>query len=132
MTATRAWRVLGIGWVGAGTDRYTAMRDFVVETLGLTPVLERDDFLVADAGDGDRFEVFGPASDAPPWQFSSGPVMVGFLVDDIHAARADLERAPGVELLGDLQVHGDGAWQHFRAPDGTVFELTWNERLSAR
>jgi hypothetical protein len=29
-----------------------------------------------------------------------------------------------VELLGELHVSGGGeAWQHFRAPDGKVFEL---------
>jgi hypothetical protein len=34
-------------------------------------------------------------------------------------------RAPGVELLGDLQVLADGyAWQHFRAPDGHVYEIS--------
>jgi len=31
----------------------------------------------------------------------------------------------GVELLGELRAMPDGyAWQHFRAPDGHVYELT--------
>jgi hypothetical protein len=39
--------------------------------------------------------------------------------------RHPLGRTPGVELLGDMRVLPDGyAWQHFRAPDGHVYELT--------
>jgi catechol 2,3-dioxygenase-like lactoylglutathione lyase family enzyme len=51
-----------------------------------------------------------------------GPV-VGFVVEDLAAAVAELERA-GVELLGgQVDEHGAG-WRHFRAPDGNVYELT--------
>jgi hypothetical protein len=47
-------------------------------------------------------------------------------VDDIRA-RDELARAAGIELLGDLRVQSDGyAWQHFRAPDGHVYELMGN------
>jgi hypothetical protein len=49
----------------------------------------------------------------------------GFLVDDIEAARNERARTPNVELLGELRAPPDGyAWQHFRAPDGYVYELT--------
>jgi hypothetical protein len=40
-------------------------------------------------------------------------------------------RAPGIELLGDLQFAGNMGWQHFRAPDGTILELSWDRRLTA-
>jgi hypothetical protein len=60
-----------------------------------------------------------------PWLFESNPVVAGFLVDDIQAAREELARTADVELLGELRVMPDGyAWQHFRAPDGHVYELT--------
>ena len=46
-------------------------------------------------------------------------------MDDIQAARDELAPTPDVELLGELRVMPDGyAWQHFRAPDGHVYELT--------
>jgi len=49
--------------------------------------------------------------------------VVGFTVDDLPAAVAELERA-GVELLGgQVDEQGEG-WRHFRAPDGNVYELT--------
>ena len=55
---------------------------------------------------------------------ASNPVVAGFLVDDIEAARDELVRTPNVELLGELRVMPNGyAWQHFRAPDGHVYEL---------
>ncbi len=70
---------------------------------------------------GDRFEVFGP-SDQDHRYCTTGPV-VGFAVEDLPAAVAELERA-GVELLGGrVDEHGVG-WRHFRAPDGNVYELT--------
>ena len=48
-----------------------------------------------------------------------------FWVDDIEAARDERTCIPDVELLGELRVMPDGyAWQHFRAPDGHVYELT--------
>jgi catechol 2,3-dioxygenase-like lactoylglutathione lyase family enzyme len=119
--------VKGISWLGVRTDRYDQMRAFAIDTLGLQLVSESDDFLVTRASNGDLFEVFGPRGEQPSWQFSRNPVVAGFLVDDIEAARGELASAPGVELLGDLQVMENGyAWQHFRAPDGHVYELTFD------
>jgi predicted enzyme related to lactoylglutathione lyase len=76
--------------------------------------------------DGANVEVFGPG-DPDHDHFSTGPV-VGFFVEDIAAARAELERA-GVELLGPLGGTPEtGQWAHFRAPDGNVYELTSRPR----
>ena len=49
--------------------------------------------------------------------FATGPV-VGFAVRDLPAAVDELRRA-GVELLGEPGP----TWQHFRGPDGNVYEL---------
>jgi catechol 2,3-dioxygenase-like lactoylglutathione lyase family enzyme len=110
------------------------MRAFATDVLGLR-VVGRDtaDFVELAMADGAKLELFGsPALAAAPWLFASNPVVAGFLVDDIEAAREELARTPGVELLGDLRVLADGyAWQHFRAPDGHVYELT-AERSPAR
>jgi catechol 2,3-dioxygenase-like lactoylglutathione lyase family enzyme len=120
-------QVKGIRWVGVGTERVARMRSFAIEVLGLKVVgQDSEDFVELAMGDGAKLELFGRAavSDAP-WLFESNPVVAGFLVGDIEAARDELARTPDVELLGELHVMPDGyAWQHFRAPDGHVYELT--------
>jgi hypothetical protein len=119
--------VLGIRWVGVATDRYAELRSFALDVLGLAPVGEDEDFLETTAANGDKLEIFGPRGPQPGYQFGAAPVVVGFLVDDIRAARDELAATPGVELLGELEVLDDGyAWQHFRAPDGLVYELTFD------
>ena len=49
--------------------------------------------------------------------FETGPV-VGFEVTNLAEAVAEL-RAAGIELLGEPGP----TWQHFRGPDGNVYEL---------
>src|SRR3954463_4510115 len=123
--------VKGIRWIGVDTNRLSEMRAFATEVLGLRVVgQDSRDFVELGMADGAKLELFGSASVADgPWLFADNPVVAGFLVDDIHAARDELARAPGVELLGDLRVMADGyAWQHFRAPDGHVYELTAEPR----
>jgi catechol 2,3-dioxygenase-like lactoylglutathione lyase family enzyme len=114
-------QVTGIGWAGTRTDGYGAMVAFCTGVLGLTREYEQRDFAVLGLPSGDTFEVFGP-SDQGHRYFTTGPV-VGFTVEDLPAAVAELERA-GVELLGgQVDEQGEG-WRHFRAPDGNVYELT--------
>ena len=88
--------VRAIRWLGVQTDRFAEMRSFALDILGLRLVTESDDFLVADAANGDRVEVFGPCGPQPAEQFASNRVVVGFLVDDIRTARAELGRSKGV------------------------------------
>jgi catechol 2,3-dioxygenase-like lactoylglutathione lyase family enzyme len=117
-------QVKGIRWVGVGTDDVATMRAFATDVLGLRAVAEQEDFVELAMADGSKLELFGPATVEAPWMFTSNPVVAGFVVDDIEAARAELEQAPGVELLGEASIMPDGyAWQPFRAPDGRVYEL---------
>ena len=119
--------VKGIRWVGVGTDKVSRMRSFAIDVLGLRVAGEDgEDFVELALGDGAKLELFGSPEVADgPWLFESNPVVAGFWVDDIEAARDELARIPDVELLGELRVMPDGyAWQHFRAPDGHVYELT--------
>ena len=47
-------------------------------------------------------------------------------VDDIVAARKEME-AQGIEFLGPIEGEADDyKWTHFRAPDGFVYELTYS------
>jgi hypothetical protein len=122
-------QVKGFRWLGVGTDRVASMRSFAIDVLGLhIDGEDTEDFVELATRDGSKLELFGPAArEDSPWLFESNPVVAGFLVDDIEAAREELAGTPGVELLGDLQRLRDGyAWQHFRAPDGHVYELTYD------
>jgi hypothetical protein len=119
--------VKGIRWLGVGTEKVAAMRSFAIEVLGLRVDGEdTDQFVELVMADGAKLELFGSAARADsPWLFESNTIVAGFLVDDIEAARDELARAPNVELLGDVGRLPNGyAWQHFRAPDGNVYELT--------
>ena len=119
--------VKGIRWIGVGTGRVAEMRAFVIGVLGMRVVGEdSEQFVELAMADGAKLELFGGAGSADaPWLFERNSVVAGFLVDDIHAARDELAKAPGVELLGVLNVMPRGyAWQHFRAPGGLVYELT--------
>jgi catechol 2,3-dioxygenase-like lactoylglutathione lyase family enzyme len=119
--------VRAIRWVGVNTTRIADMHAFAIDVLGLRVAgQDGEDFVELATADGSKLELFGSHEAADgPWLFESNPVVAGFLVDDIQAAREELARAAGVELLGELRVLPDGyAWQHFRAPDGHVYELT--------
>ena len=119
--------VRGIRWVGVSTTRVAEMRAFAIDILGLRVAgQDGEDFVELATADGSKLELFGSDEAADgPWLFESNPVVAGFLVDDIQAAREELARVAGVQLLGELRVLPDGyAWQHFRAPDGHVYELT--------
>jgi predicted enzyme related to lactoylglutathione lyase len=116
-------RVRGISWVGVKTDAYRQMKDFFADVAGMAVDYERPDFAVFRLPNGDKLEVFGPAAADPPEQFAVEKVVASLLVDDLDEAIEEL-RAAGVELIGSKQGGGEGYfWQHFRAPDGKVFEL---------
>jgi predicted enzyme related to lactoylglutathione lyase len=48
--------------------------------------------------------------------------LLGFLVDDVEAATAELA-AKGIEPDGELNAGYGFRYRHFRAPDGRRFEL---------
>lgn len=121
-------RVRGISWVGVKTDSYQQMRDFFVDVAGLAVDHEQPDFAVLRFPNGDKLEVFGPDADDPAEQFAVEKVVTSLLVADIDDAIEALRQA-GVELIGTKQAGGAGYfWQHFRAPDGKVFELVCDPR----
>jgi len=79
------------------------------------------------SGDRDFLEVFGVGAKGMEFEdehYVTGPV-IGFVVEDLDAARAELSDA-GIELAGDLtwpsSMPGYG-WFHFRAPDGNLYAM---------
>jgi len=116
-------QIKNVSWVGVKTDQYEAMAGFFRDVLGLEAIVERHDFVVFRMPNGDQVEIFGPDGPNPAEQFAHNEVVAGLLVDDIDAAIVEL-RQGGPELIGERQTTDSGySWQHFRAPDGKVFEL---------
>ena len=115
-------KVKELVWLGTRTNQFEPMLAFCQNVLGLKPAIVEPDFAALDMPNGDRFEIFG--AETPDNTFYTHPV-VGFLVDDIAAARAEME-AYGIEFLDPTHTAEDGnAWCHFRAPDGFVYSLTY-------
>ena len=118
-------KVKGIIWLGTRTDNFDAMVNLYQNIMGLEVVHREPGFSVIDLPNGDRVEVFG--EDSPYNTFFTHPV-AGFLVDDIASARAEME-SQGIEFIGSTEVMADGyAWAHFRAPDGFIYELTYDPK----
>jgi hypothetical protein len=114
-------KVKGLVWLGTRTAQFEPMLALCQNVMGLTPASLEPGFAVLDMPNGDRFEIYG--TDSPYNTFMTHPV-AGFLVDDIVAARAEME-AYGIEFIGPIHTEEDGyAWSDFRAPDGFVYELT--------
>jgi len=122
-------KVRRLGWLGTRTASFDATSRFFRDTLGLTISHEEHDFALFDlpGGTHDHVEVFGPEAEDTDLEaefYTTGPV-VGFVVDDIDLARAELAAA-GIELIGDITWAGSVAgygWFHFRAPDGCVYAM---------
>lgn len=113
-------RVLRLYWLGTRTRDHESTVDFFQNVLGLRVRHSGLDFTVLDVADGSTVEVFGPASEYN--RHLTSPV-AGFLVDDLSVADRELQRA-GAEIVLPVQQGDTGAWLHFRAPDGFVYELS--------
>lgn len=121
-------RIMKLAWLGTRTDNAESTVAFFRDVLGLSPEEDGPDLWTLKLPDGSKVEVFGPDS-AINRHFTTGPV-VGFLIDDVHGATAEL-RSAGVEIV--LEPEGDdsgNAWVHFRAPDGNVYEFTQDPGVS--
>ena len=120
--------VKAIVWTGVQTDRFEEMRAFLGALFGVPPPITDDGFALWDLPSGDLVELFAPGSKPA---FGSGPV-VGFLVEDLAAARREVEAA-GAEIVGGYGPNEDGYEAvHFRAPDGNVYELVYDPARETR
>ena len=114
-------KVLAIGWLGVRTPQSAAMSAFFGEVLGMKPILPASTGSRFRLADGVEAHVY-PEYDEDHQFFGSGPV-VGFAVESFAVARAALVEA-GIQFVYPEPQRADGrAWQHFRAPDGNVYEI---------
>ncbi len=112
-------KILGLTWLGARAADFDATVRFAEDVLGLSRAFEHEGLVGFGLPDGSLFEIFAPG--VPAGGHPPEVVVGGFEVDDLTAARAELE-AVGMEV-GELHTAGGGAWFYFRAPDGNLYEL---------
>ncbi len=115
----------GIVWLGVRTNKFNELLEFYKDKMGLPVSHEAEGFRAFDLPNGDRLEIFSEEykdSDGNDYKhFATGPV-VGFLVDNIQEAKAEME-AEGIEFIGSIGVGGSSKWAHFKGVDGNTYEL---------
>jgi predicted enzyme related to lactoylglutathione lyase len=108
------------GWIGVVAEDMNAQAAFYRDVLGFGETAAGPDYVQFEF-EGRTFEIL--ARSALP-QYDTRRVQVGFEVDDIEHARAELIAA-GVEPISGIE--GDetdiSRWAYFRDPEGNVFEI---------
>ena len=118
-------QIEGVRWTAIRVDQaqLDGWKKLAATSLGMKVVYEQGGFLLLSSGDGGLVELYGPGSPAESYLFEHNDVVVGFRVDDIEKASAELQAA-GLELLGAVKHEGANyAYRHFRGPDGRVYGL---------
>jgi catechol 2,3-dioxygenase-like lactoylglutathione lyase family enzyme len=119
--------VKGIKWVGTCAEDWDTAVAFYRDVLGL-PVRSRGWLSVGQGGvrcaelgfpDGDFLEVFD--ANIGERDLFRAPV-VGFLVEDVAAARGAME-GKGVSFIGPVYRGTGWEWSYFRSPEGHVYEI---------
>jgi catechol 2,3-dioxygenase-like lactoylglutathione lyase family enzyme len=119
--------VRSLGWLGVRTPHAAAMSLFYRDVLQLEMILDRPGATWFRLEDDTEVHVYGPADEDHDF-FGAAPV-VGFAVDSFRAVNAALTAA-GVEFVYPEPQRARGrAWQHFRAPDGNVYEIISHDDL---
>ena len=126
-------QVDGITWHALTLEpaQFAAMKKLIIETFGLTPMMEMEGVSVFSMPNGTILELYLPEA-VPPFGYNNA-VAFGFRVDDIEAASREVAQA-GCELLGQItRVEELGyAYRHFRGPDGRVYGLNEQKPQSAK
>jgi catechol 2,3-dioxygenase-like lactoylglutathione lyase family enzyme len=112
--------VKGLIWLGLRTAQFEEMVKFFRDVMGMQPIRDEPELAGFQLTNDTQVELYRPDEEFHTF-FTTGPV-VAFQVDDVDAARATMEAA-GIEFIGPIQRAGKTSWNHFRAPDGTVFEI---------
>ncbi len=121
-------KVKALVWMGIKTEKAAEMEQFLQNVMGLPLTRHGHDFTLFELPSGDKVEVFGPDGTN---HFAPDSIICGFQVENIHQARQELVQA-GIELVGPLGEERPGgyAWQHFRGPDGKLYELAYDPQRS--
>ena len=120
--------VRSLGFLGVRTEAFEGTVALYRDVLRLEPILERPGAAWFRAADGAQIHVYA-GDDEDHDFFGAGPV-VGLVVDDFDATRAAMVAA-GIEFIGEPQRDGGSAWNHYRGPDGNVYEIMGPDRAPA-
>ena len=109
-------------WVGVVSEDLEGQRRFYRDVLGLREKEAGDTWIEFDMGSERVFELI--ARDPAVSQYVTGGYVVGFQVDDVRAAVAELE-ARGVERISEVEGGEESGqyWCYFRDPEGHLFEI---------
>jgi catechol 2,3-dioxygenase-like lactoylglutathione lyase family enzyme len=113
--------VRSLGWLGVRTQDAARMVAFYRDVLGLEVIHEAPGATCFRLADGTQVQVYGP-EDTDHDFFGTAPV-VGFAVDSFPAAHAAMAAAGIEDVYPEPQRAAGQMWQHFRAPDGNVYEI---------
>jgi catechol 2,3-dioxygenase-like lactoylglutathione lyase family enzyme len=114
-------KVLSLGWLGVRTKNAAAMTAFYRDVLRLEVLQEQT--TGERFGLADQTEVHVYSEDDEFHEFFGSAPVIGFVVDSFAEAQAAMLQF-GIEFLyPEVQRHAGRAWQHFRAPDGNVYEI---------
>ena len=108
-----------VDFVSVLTQDLQRAKRFYVETLGLEVETEGDSDLELRCGQV-TLDVFDPSSIGQP--FAPSPAGIALRVDDVDAARAELE-SKGVVFDGDTIVTGVCKQAWFKDPDGNALMI---------
>ncbi len=117
--------IRSLRFLGVRTDAFDATVALYRDVLRLAPVHEAAGAAWFRAADGASIHVYD-SSDADHDFFDRGPV-VGLEVEDFDAARSAMTAA-GIAFIGEPQRDAGVAWNHFRGPDGNVYEIIGPDR----
>ena len=108
-------------WIGVVAENLERQRRFYRDTIGFKETGAGDGWVHFDVN-GHLFEVIQRTDDPV---YDAARYQVGFTVDDIEAARADLIAA-GVKPLSEVEggPESPNRWCYFSDPEGMVFEIT--------
>jgi catechol 2,3-dioxygenase-like lactoylglutathione lyase family enzyme len=113
-------RVKGLVWLGLRTTQFGETVKFLRDVMGMEQIRDEAQIAGFQLTNNTEVEVYRMEEEFHSF-FTTGPV-VAFLVDDVDEARATMEAA-GIEFPGPIQRSGGTSWSHFKAPDGTLFEI---------
>ncbi|MBA2333276.1 MAG: VOC family protein [Actinobacteria bacterium] len=109
-------RIEGLVFAGIASPDAVGLAGFFADVLGVERVQE-DGYTRFVFPNGSSLAVVPADWIAPP-----SDTNLGFLVDDVVAATAELA-VLGVAPDGELEQNDSYRYRHFRAQDGRVFEL---------
>ena len=112
--------VQSLGFLGVRTDAFDETVALYRDVLRMEPILIEQDAAWFRAADGAQVHVYGPTNEDHAF-FGSAPV-VGLVVDDFDRTRQAMVEA-GIAFIGEPQRDGGSAWNHYRGPDGNVYEI---------